>query len=168
MPAFSQSLEASLHRALELANERKHEYATLEHLLLSLLDDRDAAGVLRACSVDIEAMRTRVTDYLATELGSLVMKGAFEASPRQLAGGIKAGSTPGSTSTQLAATPGYEVFEVDTTALTPNISVAWRNRTSALTTRVTTSAAWTAGSGASPGRSCGTGPGHSCQRSLAG
>ena len=43
MPAFSQSLEASLHRALEYANERNHEYATLEHLLLALLDDRDAA-----------------------------------------------------------------------------------------------------------------------------
>ena len=45
MPAFSQSLEAALHRALEYANERHHEYATLEHLLLSLLDDRDAAAV---------------------------------------------------------------------------------------------------------------------------
>ncbi len=83
MPAFSQSLETSLHRALEYANERKHEYATLEHLLLSLLDDRDAAGVLRACSVDIEALRTRVTEYLDAELGSLVIKGPPEASPTQ-------------------------------------------------------------------------------------
>ncbi len=83
MPAFSQSLEASLHRALEYANERKHEYATLEHLLLSLLDDRDAAGVLRACSVDIEALRTRVTEYLDSELGTLVVKGPPEASPTQ-------------------------------------------------------------------------------------
>jgi ATP-dependent Clp protease ATP-binding subunit ClpA len=83
LPAFSQSLEASLHRALGIANDRKHEYATLEHLLLSLLDDRDAAGVLRACTVDIEALRIRITEYLDTELGSLVMKGAFEASPTQ-------------------------------------------------------------------------------------
>jgi ATP-dependent Clp protease ATP-binding subunit ClpA len=83
LPAFSQSLETSLHRALEYANERKHEYATLEHLLLSLLDDRDAAGVLRACSVDIEALRTRVTEYLDAELGSLVIKGPPEASPTQ-------------------------------------------------------------------------------------
>ncbi len=83
MPAFSQSLEASLHRALEYANERKHEYATLEHLLLSLLDDRDASGVLRACSVDIEALRTRLTEYLDAELGSLVVKGPPEASPTQ-------------------------------------------------------------------------------------
>ncbi len=83
MPAFSQSLETSLHRALEYANERKHEYATLEHLLLSLLDDRDAAGVLRACSVDVEALRTRITEYLDTELQSLVVKGPPEASPTQ-------------------------------------------------------------------------------------
>ena len=83
MPAFSQSLETALHRALEHANARKHEYATLEHLLLSLLDDRDAAGVLRACSVDIEALRTRITEYLDTELSSLVVKGPPEASPTQ-------------------------------------------------------------------------------------
>ena len=44
MPAFSRSLEQSLHRALALANDRHHEYATLEHLLLSLTDDTDAAA----------------------------------------------------------------------------------------------------------------------------
>ena len=37
------------------ANQRKHEYATLEHLLLSLVDDEDAAGVMRACDVDLGA-----------------------------------------------------------------------------------------------------------------
>jgi len=47
MPTFSRSLEQSLHRALALANERHHEYATLEHLLLALLDDQDAAAVMR-------------------------------------------------------------------------------------------------------------------------
>jgi len=48
MPTFSRNLEQSLHRALALANERHHEYATLEHLLLALLDDQDAAAVMRA------------------------------------------------------------------------------------------------------------------------
>ena len=52
MPTFSRSLEQSLHRALALANERHHEYATLEHLLLALIDDQDAAAVMRACNVD--------------------------------------------------------------------------------------------------------------------
>ena len=81
MPAFSQSLEAALHRALEYANERHHEYATLEHLLLSLLDDRDAAAVMRACSVDVDGLRARVTEYLDNELASLFVKGSTEAQP---------------------------------------------------------------------------------------
>ena len=58
MPTFSQSLEQSLHRALAIANERHHQYATLEHLLLSLIDDSDAAAVMRACSVDLDKLRT--------------------------------------------------------------------------------------------------------------
>ena len=53
MPTFSRSLEQSLHRALALANERHHEYATLEHLLLALIDDPDAAQVMQACGVDL-------------------------------------------------------------------------------------------------------------------
>ncbi len=81
MPSFSQSLESALHRALEYANERKHEYATLEHLLLALIDDRDAAGVMRACNVDMEGLRTRIAEYLDTELGSLEVRGPSEAQP---------------------------------------------------------------------------------------
>jgi ATP-dependent Clp protease ATP-binding subunit ClpA len=81
VPAFSQSLEASLHRALEYANERHHEYATLEHLLLALLDDRDAAAVMKACLVDFDALRRRITEYLDNELASLYVKGSTEAQP---------------------------------------------------------------------------------------
>ncbi len=81
MPSFSKSLETSLHRALEFANERSHEFATLEHLLLALIDDRDAAGVMRACSVDLEKLRRRVTEYLDSELDSLTSPTAIEAQP---------------------------------------------------------------------------------------
>ncbi len=81
MPAFSQSLETALHRALEYANERHHEYATLEHLLLSLLDDRDAAAVMKACAVDIDELRARITEFLDNELSSLFVKGSTEAQP---------------------------------------------------------------------------------------
>jgi ATP-dependent Clp protease ATP-binding subunit ClpA len=81
VPSFSQSLEAALHRALEFANARNHEYATLEHLLLALIDDRDAAGVMRACNVDIEALRRSITEYLDAELAALEVKGAAEAQP---------------------------------------------------------------------------------------
>src|SRR5262252_5823658 len=54
MPTFSRGLEQSLHRALALANERHHEYATLEHLLLALIEDQDAAAVMRACNVELD------------------------------------------------------------------------------------------------------------------
>ena len=64
MPKFSRNLEQSLHRALALANERHHEYATLEHLLLALVDDEDAAPVLRACNVDIEKLRRGLETYV--------------------------------------------------------------------------------------------------------
>jgi hypothetical protein len=57
VPSFSRSLEQALHQALALANERHHEYATLEHLLLALIDDQDAAAVMRACNVDLEKLR---------------------------------------------------------------------------------------------------------------
>ncbi|MEO1719682.1 MAG: ATP-dependent Clp protease ATP-binding subunit ClpA, partial [Pseudomonadota bacterium] len=81
MPSFSQSLEATLHRALEYANERKHEYATLEHLLLALIDDRDAGGVMKACAVDADELRARLTDYIDAELTSLEVRGTSEATP---------------------------------------------------------------------------------------
>ena len=64
MPSFSRQLEESLHRAVAYANQRKHEYATLEHLLLSLVDDEDAAGVMRACDVDLGSLRTTLTNYV--------------------------------------------------------------------------------------------------------
>src|SRR5476651_2267835 len=81
MPTFSQSLEQSLHRALAIANERHHQYATLEHLLLSLIDDSDAAAVMRACSVDLDKLRTSLVNYLETEFENLVTDGAEDAKP---------------------------------------------------------------------------------------
>src|SRR6201992_3454915 len=81
MPTFSQSLEQSLHRALAIANERHHQYATLEHLLLSLIDDSDAAAVMRACSVDLDKLRTSLVSYLETEFENLVTDGADDAKP---------------------------------------------------------------------------------------
>ena len=57
MPSFSNTLEQSIHGALALANARRHELATLEHLLLALIDEPDAARVMRACSVDLDELR---------------------------------------------------------------------------------------------------------------
>src|SRR5690606_16545605 len=81
LPSFSRQLEESLHRAVAYANQRKHEYATLEHLLLSLVDDEDAAGVMRACDVDLGSLRTTLTNYVDNELRSLVVDDGEDAKP---------------------------------------------------------------------------------------
>ncbi|MGA0606894.1 ATP-dependent Clp protease ATP-binding subunit ClpA [Phenylobacterium sp. VNQ135] len=81
MPSFSRQLEESLHRAVAYANQRKHEYATLEHLLLSLVDDEDAASVMRACDVDLGSLRTTLTNYVDNELRSLVVDDGEDAKP---------------------------------------------------------------------------------------
>jgi ATP-dependent Clp protease ATP-binding subunit ClpA len=81
MPTFSRSLEQSLHRALALANERHHEYATLEHLLLALIDDQDASAVMRACNVDLDKLRRSLTAYLESELENLITDGAEDSKP---------------------------------------------------------------------------------------
>ena len=81
MPSFSRNLEQSLHRALAIANERKHEYATLEHLLLSLLDDTDAAAVMRACTVDLESLKKNLVEYIDAELENLITDGREDAKP---------------------------------------------------------------------------------------
>jgi ATP-dependent Clp protease ATP-binding subunit ClpA len=81
LPSFSRNLEESLHRAVAYATQRKHEYATLEHLLLSLVDDTDASSVMRACDVDLEALRKNLTQYVDTELRSLVVDDGEDAKP---------------------------------------------------------------------------------------
>ena len=72
MPSFSSTLEQAIHKALSHANERSHEFATLEHLLLALLDEPDAQQVMRACDVDITGLRNSLTEYVEDELSTLV------------------------------------------------------------------------------------------------
>ncbi|ARJ66855.1 ATP-dependent Clp protease ATP-binding subunit ClpA [Magnetospirillum sp. ME-1] len=69
---LSRNLEQSLHRALSHASERRHEYATLEHLLLSLTDDQDAVAVLRACNVDLDKLKRDLSEFIDTNLSELV------------------------------------------------------------------------------------------------
>src|SRR5215472_163561 len=78
---LSRNLEKSLHRALAHANERRHEYATLEHLLLALTEDQDAVAVLRACSVDLDKLRREVLNYVDNELANLVATHGDDAKP---------------------------------------------------------------------------------------
>ena len=81
MPSFSRNLEETLHRAVAYANQRKHEYATLEHLLLSLADDQEATAVMRACNVDLPAIKKNLVNYLDTELRSLIVDDGEDAKP---------------------------------------------------------------------------------------
>jgi len=78
---LSRNLEQTLHRALGLANDRRHEYATLEHLLLALAEDVDAATVLRACGVDIDKLRRDLAEFLDKDLAGLVSDRAGDAKP---------------------------------------------------------------------------------------
>ncbi|RAI58496.1 ATP-dependent Clp protease ATP-binding subunit ClpA [Roseicella frigidaeris] len=78
---LSRNLEQTLHRALGLANERRHEYATLEHLLLALTDDTDASTVLRACGVDTEKLKRDLTEFLDKDLAGLVTERAGDPKP---------------------------------------------------------------------------------------
>ncbi len=81
MPSLSRSLEHALHRALKLASDRHHEYATLEHLLLALTDDADAAQVMKACNVDTDALRQTLQKYIDDELLTLVIEDGEDAKP---------------------------------------------------------------------------------------
>jgi ATP-dependent Clp protease ATP-binding subunit ClpA len=81
MPSLSRSLEQALHRAIHLASERHHEYATLEHLLLSLLDDPDAAQVMKACNVETDPLRQALQKYVDEELLTLVIEDGEDAKP---------------------------------------------------------------------------------------
>src|SRR5688572_4106675 len=84
MPSFAQSLEKTLHTALQHATDRTHEYATLEHLLLALVDDPDAVEVMTACGVDLAELGNVVRKYLDDEYQSL--KTEDEADPQPTAG----------------------------------------------------------------------------------
>jgi len=81
MPSLSRNLEQALHRAIKLASDRRHEYATLEHLLLALTDDPDAVQVMKACNVDIDSLRQTLLRYVDDELLTLVIEDGEDAKP---------------------------------------------------------------------------------------
>ncbi|MFT3727274.1 MAG: ATP-dependent Clp protease ATP-binding subunit ClpA [Terricaulis sp.] len=86
MATFSRTLEHTLRRALAFANEHQHEYVTLEHLLLALIDDEEASQVMHACKVDLDKLRGNLESYLENELDSLVVRDREHEEPRPTAG----------------------------------------------------------------------------------
>ena len=81
MPSFASALETTLHKALEAASSRRHEYATLEHLLFALIDDEHASKVMESCGVDTAELTATVRHYLDTELEALKVDAATDPSP---------------------------------------------------------------------------------------
>src|SRR5215211_4853416 len=81
MPSFARELEQTLHNALAEASRRRHEYATLEHLLIALIDDEHASKVMTACGVSRDELRASVKHYLDNELGALVADTGTDPTP---------------------------------------------------------------------------------------
>jgi ATP-dependent Lon protease len=77
----SPTLEATRRRAVDHATQRKHQYATLEHLLLALIDDADAAAVMSACNADLGALRSGLSSYLDNDLKDIVIENGGDAEP---------------------------------------------------------------------------------------
>ena len=78
---LSRNLEQTLHRALAIANEKHHEYATLEHLLLALCSDQDATAVLRACGINLDDLGASLLLYIENDLSSLINHQSEESKP---------------------------------------------------------------------------------------
>ncbi len=78
---LSRNLEQTLHKALDAANQRHHEYATLEHLLYALTEDQDAMAVLRSCGISLPELKDQIGVYIENELTYLVNTDAEEAKP---------------------------------------------------------------------------------------
>src|SRR5216110_2553486 len=81
MPSFARELEQTLHNALGEASRRRHEYATLEHLLIALIDDEHGSKVMAACGVNRDELKATVKAYLDGKLGALVADSATDPTP---------------------------------------------------------------------------------------
>ena len=78
---FSRELESTLHRALADASHQEHQYATLEHLLLALVDDLDASAVIKACNVDLGELKKKLASYVDNDLSELASSDGEDARP---------------------------------------------------------------------------------------
>ena len=68
---LSRELEVTLNLAFKTAREKRHEYMTVEHLLLALLDDASAASVLKACGADLVALRDDLTEFIDSTMPTI-------------------------------------------------------------------------------------------------
>src|ERR1700752_636938 len=80
---IAQELEVSLHMAFVEARQKQHEFITVEHLLLAMLDNPSAAEVLKACGVDLDELRGVLTDFISEHTPPLSPHSAADTQPPQ-------------------------------------------------------------------------------------
>src|SRR6266567_4318560 len=80
---IAQELEVSLHMAFVEARQKQHEFITVEHLLLAMLDNPSAAEVLKACGVDLEELRGVLTDFITEHTARLSPHSDADTQPTQ-------------------------------------------------------------------------------------
>ncbi len=78
---IAQELEVSLHMAFMEARQKRHEFITVEHLLLAMLDNPSAAKVLRACAADIDELRKTLADFVTTQTPTIAGSGEVDTQP---------------------------------------------------------------------------------------
>jgi ATP-dependent Clp protease ATP-binding subunit ClpA len=80
---IAQELEVSLHMAFVEARQKRHEFITVEHLLLAMLDNPSAAEVLRACAVDLDELRTALANFINEHTPRLPQNSESDTTPTQ-------------------------------------------------------------------------------------
>jgi ATP-dependent Clp protease ATP-binding subunit ClpA len=80
---IAQELEVSLHMAFVEARQKQHEFITVEHLLLAMLDNPSAAEVLKACGVDLDELRGVLTDFINEHTPRLAAHSDADTQPTQ-------------------------------------------------------------------------------------
>ncbi|MBS3935888.1 MAG: ATP-dependent Clp protease ATP-binding subunit ClpA [Sulfuritalea sp.] len=78
---IAQELEVSLHMAFVEARQKRHEFITVEHLLLALLDNPSAADVLRACAVNVEELRREISAFIGQHTPAVPGDGDIDTQP---------------------------------------------------------------------------------------
>ena len=78
---IAQELEVSLHMAFVESRQKRHEFITVEHLLLAMLDNPTAAEVLRACSVDIDDLRRLLAEHVTENTPTVGGSGEVDTQP---------------------------------------------------------------------------------------
>src|SRR3954468_10484565 len=97
---IAQELEVSLHMAFVEARQKRHEFITVEHLLLALCDNPSASEVLKACAAKIDELKKALSDFVMQHTPTVAGTGEVDTSPRSASSASSSG--PSCTSSRRA------------------------------------------------------------------